>query len=202
LIFISDSKFFRTVVSDFSISDDSSGFVDKSTNRILRSFLESLPAFWLAQGWNTDQPPFFHVQTIGHVAGTDQYIPGNVVGNGLDGLQGRDPQLWGSLTDKVLGVSLHPQFGGWFAYRMLVVCHGLTWPASYLQPIPQSFLSDEEKKRAVWEFNKYPLDARWRNINKPGETLQPYDALQLAFFSTRSVQERGEILQLLKEGNY
>ncbi|EER12970.1 hypothetical protein Pmar_PMAR017224, partial [Perkinsus marinus ATCC 50983] len=33
----------------------------------------------------------------------------------------RDKDLWGSAYDKVLPLNLHPKYGGWYAYRLVIV---------------------------------------------------------------------------------
>ena len=194
--------FFKQVVSFFDSESAKSSFVDNSVDTILAALLSSLDSSLGASGWNTDKPPYFHVQSIGHVCGLDEYVPATALGKVDDSTAGvlshRDPDLWGSLATRMLGVSVHPKYGGWYAYRMLVVLDGVSWPQDRPRPPPLSFLSSEDKATIIREYNKSPDMGRWRDFTDKKYPLVRYDATQFLYFHEKSTEKRRRILELLK----
>ena len=198
-ICISSKDFFKQVVANFDSASCSTSFVDTTVDKILRKTIDSIHPSLLPRGWKTDKPPYFHVQTVGHVAGVDEYVPGSAALPNSDSLTvSRDPELWGDLATKVLGVSIHPKYGGWYAYRMLIVVDGLRWPAAIPKSEPVKFLSDAERELIISEYNRNADLCRWRDFNDKQFGLERYDPAQYAFFTERSIQKRRRILELLK----
>jgi len=131
--------------------------------------------------WNTDLPPYIHVQTVGHVAGIDEHIEmGPLEGTEFEITaeektmiaQSRDPKLWGVNNQNVHCVNIHPEFGGWYAYRMCMVFPGVTLPGVnggadnnvFQMPAPKQFLTAEERRDILVEFNLRPDVCRWRDL--------------------------------------
>lgn len=199
MIVFSNKRFFMQVIREFDGQDPNPNFVDKTVDRILSRTLLNMPPELGAVGWNTDKPPYTHVQTIGHIAGLDQYVPGGSLSPDTeDLLSHRDPLLWGSISDTILGVSIHPKYGGWYAYRMLIVFTNVTWDGRVPRPEPLSFLSREEMESVIREYNSCPDMGRWRDYNDKRFKLQRYDVAQFLYFHERSSEKRRRILELLQ----
>ena len=174
--------------------------MDATVDMILAGILSQIDPSLKAGGWNTDKPPYIHVQSIGHVAGIDEYICAETTNtsSGMELTDHRDPDLWGDLATRVLGVSIHPEYGGWYAYRMLIVLNGVEWPQNIPQIKPLSFLAPTEREIVVSEYNKFPDLGRWRDFNDKQFKLTRYDTAQFLFFHERSSEKRRRILELLK----
>eukprot|EP00452_MALV-II_sp_L67-6_P000105 gene105-13_t len=129
---------------------------------------------------NLDAPPYLHAQTLGFAAGVACHVEESDLGpgKGLDTetkeaiAAARDPRIWGPNNSTVHGVSLHPQLGGWFAYRMLVVLPGWRWAArpggavgaALCPAAPRWRLPPEEAAFVIEEFNLRPNVCRWRDV--------------------------------------
>jgi len=112
-------------------------------------------------------PPLLHLQTMGHVSGMDQHIEPHendawVPEVAATCAQVRDPLLWGSAAGKVFGVSVHPRFGGWYAYRIVVIIPGSH--EEIPRPAALDFCSEELKKIILIEYNLRPNDGLWREL--------------------------------------
>ena len=206
VIYISNAKFFSKVVQSFDASSPSSNFVTDVVDSVMKSFLGELDRDLKPEGFNTDRPPYIHVQTVGHVAGIAEYVSPETEPNDELVSQvsaGRDADLWGSLQNKILGVSIHPKYGGWFAYRILVVLHGAIWPQEIPQPTALKFLAHEDQKYIISEYNKNADLAKWRDIHDLSSGLMVgYDTAQYSFFHEKSIHKRRRILEMLKAESY
>ena len=200
-LILSNARFFDEIVSGYRPDTESSNFVDQTVDVILDRIKRDFHPDTRLRVWNTDRAPFFHVQTLGHVAGATEYVPpsslvprkeGDVIGN-------RDPCIWGSAASSVLGVSIHPKYGGWFAFRILIVMEGVTWPTGVEKSTPLNFLSAKDKDIIVYEYNKNPDLARWRDFNNGQYILEKYDTAQYLYFHENSTAKRRRILELLQE---
>ena len=129
----------------------------------------------------------------------DEYVPGDSLPppSSSEAIAHRDPELWGSTANRILGVSIHPRYGGWYAYRMLIVLHGVSWPPHVPRPSPLSFLSTEEKATIIYEYNKNPDLGKWRDFNDKQLPMERYDTAQFEFFHERSNDKRRSILKRL-----
>lgn len=203
-IVLSNARFFKQVVLGFGSNDTSTNFVENVVDRFLVDTLARLHPHSRAIGWNTDKPPYIHVQSIGHVAGIDEYVsPASLTIHDSNFLKHRDSDLWGNLSDRTLGVSIHPRYGGWYAYRMLIVLEGVPWPRELARPEPMRFLSQEEKSQVIYEYNENPDLCRWRDFyDRNLYEIERYDTAQYLFFHERSIDKRRRILELLKLENY
>ncbi len=176
--------------------------MDTTVDRILARILESIHPTLHATGWNTDRPPFYHVQSVGHIAGVDEYVePTSACDDVTLITRHRDEEMWGDLRSKILGVSLHPHFGGWYAYRMLLVLNNVSWPDSIdIKPI--TFLTPEERSTVITEFNSRPDIGHWRDFNNKEISVPRYDTVQFLFFHEKSTDKRRRILEFLKTEGY
>jgi len=147
--------------------------------------------------YNTDSPIQFHVQTIGHVAGIDQHIEGTEVNidTPFDLKSLRDDAMWGSNIDRIFGLNIHPIFGGWYAYRILIVFQ----IECKIETPPLNFLSEKEKELAVFSYNFYPNESEWRDVHctKGFE----YDPFQFLYFHEKRNSLRKRALELWQIAN-
>ncbi len=201
---LSNAHFFKEVVSEFDSDNPSTNFVENVVDRFLKDTLARLHSQSRAIGWNTDKPPYIHVQSIGHVAGIDEYVsPDSLTVHDSNFLKHRDSDIWGTLRDRILGVSIHPRYGGWYAYRMLIVLEGVAWPTELARSEPMRFLTPEEKSQVVYEYNENPDLCRWRDFNDRNRyEIERYDSAQYLFFHERSIDKRRRTLELLKLEGY
>lgn len=171
---------------------------------------------------NTDLPPYIHVQSIGHVAGVDQHIDPMDPDCQLDEeilediAAGRDPKIWGENNRTVHGLNLHPEFGGWYAYRILVVLPNYLYPAELVtdEPMVQNFIPEEEKRYLLEEFNLHPDEDHWRDVcaaevpatrgggGGEGKIAVPqrrYSGMAYLYFHERDSKKRARCLELAAE---
>lgn len=188
-VVLSNNRFFERVVDNFLPESENSNFVDKTVDEMLVRIQNILSPEYKAKLWSTDRPPLFHVQTMGYVAGATEYVPPCSLTRKDDSV-GSGDHIW--------GVSIHPEYGGWFTFRLLIVLEGVTWPKGE-KIAPLRFLSDEARDIIIYEYNTNPDLARWRDFNNGESELKKYDATQYAYFHERSVDKRRRILELLKE---
>ncbi|CAE7581475.1 mmachc, partial [Symbiodinium pilosum] len=170
---------------------------------------KSLPAELDAEIVNTDEgPPYYHVQTIGAVCAEDEHIEAkDVDGEGRDDWQEelsdrleetRDPKMWGTESEmlrKIFGVNVHPVWGGWYAYRALIVLRKGT-QASLQQPEPLTFLMLEDKKRILSEYNLRHQLCLWRDINDSHVPERRYSPEEYFFFTETSPDKRRRFLEM------
>ncbi len=67
---------------------------------------------------NVDEPPYVHVQSLGHCVGLDQHVDPKAFQFDDDFLEdvaaARDPLLWGENNRTLHGLNMHPRLGGWY----------------------------------------------------------------------------------------
>ncbi|XP_071492457.1 cyanocobalamin reductase / alkylcobalamin dealkylase-like [Diadema antillarum] len=97
--------------------------------------------------------PKLLVQTAGHVSGAAYYYKKEDVSN----------SPW-PLKKKIYGVSLHPNFGGWFAFRGAIIIKDLT--CSYMpRTLPPKLLtSDDDIVDLLERFNNNWRDGTYRDV--------------------------------------
>lgn len=199
------------VVEHFARAHPDTDFVDATTNEILMALRSALPLQLEATVTNTDQgPPYYHVQSVGAVAGFDQHIEANEqelaaedpgwTGKLSDELQEkRDPKMWGSdkaTLRKIFGVNVHPVWGGWYAYRAILVLKGAR-QASLPKPAPLKFLAPKEARRIISEYNLRHETCIWRDLSEEAHPpAQRYSPEEYLFFSETSSAKRRRYLQL------
>jgi len=104
---------------------------------------------------------------------------------------------WGE-KPRIFGCSIHPKYGGWFAYRGVVIF--TTTLASGLQQHdpPDVLTSDEDKISVLNLFNSVGEDWRtgaWRNVSKP---IERYSNEQHHYFVTPP-KDRMALLQQIRD---
>ncbi|CAJ1060060.1 methylmalonic aciduria and homocystinuria type C protein homolog [Xyrichtys novacula] len=128
--------------------------------------------------------PRFLAQTAAHVSGGAYYYQQKDI---------TEPP-W---TDrKMFGVCVHPQFGGWFAIRALLVFVDLRGDSDMQQSPPADCVpTREDRVRLLEAFNLHWQDWSYRNIIPPIET---YSQRQRDYFSCPP----SERLRLLKSWGF
>ncbi|XP_042272531.1 cyanocobalamin reductase / alkylcobalamin dealkylase isoform X2 [Thunnus maccoyii] len=117
--------------------------------------------------------PKFLAQTAAHVSGAAFYYQQSDVTD----------HPWGQ---KMLGVCVHPRFGGWFAIRALLVFEGVTVGSELVQPVPPDCVPSREGRIKLLEaFNLHWQDRSYRDIIRP---VQTYSQKQIDYFSTPPAQ--------------
>eukprot|EP00929_Paragymnodinium_shiwhaense_P112692 TRINITY_DN8095_c0_g1_i1.p1 TRINITY_DN8095_c0_g1~~TRINITY_DN8095_c0_g1_i1.p1 ORF type:complete len:327 (+),score=77.34 TRINITY_DN8095_c0_g1_i1:88-981(+) len=183
--------------------------VDSATNEIVQWLKDAVPAELDAFVCNTDKgPPYFHVQTMGAVAGYDEHIEAEEVDDkewkeDLEDIleDTRDPKMWGTNKAdrrKIFGVNHHPVWGGWYAYRILVVLKNVTAGSTLQRPELRKFQTLEEKKRILYEFNKKHDECVWRDLKNDGShpADKKYLPEEFFFFTETKPDKRKRFLQM------
>ncbi|KAE8609906.1 hypothetical protein XENTR_v10011946 [Xenopus tropicalis] len=120
------------------------------------------------------------MQTAAHVSGAAYYYQRKDIP--------QDP--WGS--KKMFGVCIHPQFGGWFAIRAVLVFPEIQAP-DLEQTLPLDCLpSQDDKIQLLEHFNFNWRDGKYRDVLPPKEK---YSAEQTLYFATPPA-ERRKLLEL------
>lgn len=127
--------------------------------------------------------PKLLVQTVGHVSGAAYYY--------------RQEELKGCPSDKKLyGVSIHPKYGGWFAFRGALIFKDISCPFLE-QTAPADVLeTDELKLELLKRFNYNWKDWSYRDIIV---TKARYSEEQKQFFITPPAERKELIRKLLNQ---
>jgi len=198
------------IVDHFRRVRPKDGFVDSATNEILGNLRSSLAPELDARVINTDMgPPYFHVQTVGCVAAIDQHVEaeefkGDDAAHWREELsdaleETRDTKMWGTepaQLRKIFAVNVHPKWGGWYAYRGLLILRGTS--AEHLQPPqPLQFLPPTEAKRIISEYNRRHQECLWRDLTADGHPPDcRYNTDEYFFFTETSPAKRKRWLEL------
>lgn len=118
------------------------------------------------------------VQTAGHVSGAAFYYRKESVKN--------QPSSWGE-NAKIYGVSIHENYGGWFAFRGVVIVKDVLAPDLKKTP-PVDVLSEDEKKIEVLEkYNYHWKDWSYRDV---APVSMKYSDEQKLYFETPPSERR------------
>lgn len=109
------------------------------------------------------------VQTAGHVAGAAYYYQKTDVLN----------QPWGE--KKIYSVSIHPEYGGWFAFRGIIIFKDVLC-SNISKVYPRDFLSNEEKIQVLDGYNFHWKEWTFRDVSSPSER---YSDVQKRYFQTK-----------------
>ena len=134
---------------------------------------------------HTNRRPKVLVQTAGHVSGAAYYYQRSDV----------TKQPW-QHKEKIFGVSVHPVYSGWFAFRGVIVFPNST--VEFLKKVlPQDVLSckDDLKIDLLTKFNKCWQDWSFRDVPKAQQT---YSYLQREYFLTQPA-DRFQLIKRLLE---
>lgn len=135
---------------------------------------------------NLDAAPFLHSQSIGYVSGAFQHIIPELISDKMQAvsdlvLQHRTGNDF--LSKDLFGVSLHPKYGGWFAFRAVLMPQS---PSNIIgrpdKPEPLSFLSSKQILRHLVEFNVRPDECKWRDLKPQKEHIPEFRYSPEAFF--------------------
>ena len=214
LVVISDRRFFEAcVVDEFAATGDAQNIVDRALKGAIKAALPLLPTFRKVHF--LDRLPLgnelIDAQTLGQLAGFAENIsPADVYGAAgpPDALiqklvDSRDPVFWQSARPGfMLGLSVHEELGGWFAYRCLV---DLGVPVGLVgRQTERRFLGDKWRQKLLESFNLLPDCGLWRDAplaadckdKIAAETRRRYGPLQFVFFANTEAEERQRVLEL------
>ena len=137
-----------------------------------------------------DRRPKVLVQTAGHIAGAAYYYQRHHVDKAVD--------PWDE-SKKIFGVSVHPKFGGWFAFRGVLIFKGLTAPSTLVQtPPPDCVPTPEMKIDLLHRFNECWQDWTYRDVcGNPAQEV--YSDKQKLYFGTLPKERRSIIEQILSD---
>eukprot|EP00746_Dinoflagellata_sp_MGD_P004405 gnl/MRDRNA2_/MRDRNA2_108490_c0_seq1.p1 gnl/MRDRNA2_/MRDRNA2_108490_c0~~gnl/MRDRNA2_/MRDRNA2_108490_c0_seq1.p1 ORF type:complete len:332 (+),score=72.16 gnl/MRDRNA2_/MRDRNA2_108490_c0_seq1:46-1041(+) len=198
------------IADNFQRQKPQAGFVDDTTKALIDCLKEELDSELGAIVLNTDQgPPYYHVQTIGAIAGIDQHVEPTEIKDQdweeelSDELEvTRDTKIWGTdkeMLRKIFGVNIHPEYGGWYAFRiMLILPEVHVAPGMLQQPAVLEFLSDDEKKRMLWEYNLDHQACRWRDLDNHSPEKR-YTPEEYFFFTEQNQEKRKRFLEMKVE---
>mmetsp|Transcript_49319 Transcript_49319/g.86856 ORF Transcript_49319/g.86856 Transcript_49319/m.86856 type:complete len:299 (-) Transcript_49319:66-962(-) len=209
-------QYLDVIVEHFARAKPESNFVDATTDEIIERLQAQLMPELDAYIANTDTgPPYYHVQTIGAVAGVDQHLEAadvmedkeedrewlNDLGDELQ--ETRDPKMWGTdpaTTRKVFGVNVHPTWGGWYGYRFLIVLRGVhvdRCSPELKRPSMLNFLDRDEAKRILSEYNLRHELCLWRDLSATAHPAdRRYSPAEYFFFMEQSPLKRKRYLEL------
>eukprot|EP00397_Hematodinium_sp_SG-2012_P038648 GEMP01042075.1.p1 GENE.GEMP01042075.1~~GEMP01042075.1.p1 ORF type:complete len:237 (+),score=54.19 GEMP01042075.1:219-929(+) len=172
-------------------------FVDEATDEIMKR-LGTEVFGGKAVLRNTDRPPYIHVQSVGYVAAVDECVEPPEGAPWVNEVQAksveqRNAMVWGATRDKVLSVSIHPVFGGWFAYRILALL-----PDAHDEiprPPPRHFVSEEAREVIITEYNLRHQLCLWRDLPnmKPENRYSPQAFL---YFCESDIQKRARFMEM------
>ncbi|KAF4730538.1 hypothetical protein FOZ63_033157, partial [Perkinsus olseni] len=148
------------------------------------------------------------VQSIGHAIGLDMHLAPEYLKDGPELTEWeaevretmhdvRDPDLWGSAYDKILGLNLHPKYGGWYAYRLVVVIDLELEEALCQPPRCDIGLTEQQKRDILMEFNAQPDLGRWRDLPDGRTRRWQYDAGQYMYFHEKNRAKRARFMELM-----
>eukprot|EP00930_Biecheleria_cincta_P037904 TRINITY_DN26052_c0_g1_i1.p1 TRINITY_DN26052_c0_g1~~TRINITY_DN26052_c0_g1_i1.p1 ORF type:complete len:320 (-),score=41.76 TRINITY_DN26052_c0_g1_i1:45-1004(-) len=199
-----------TIVEHFihSARNESCHYVDATTDALLEGLLREFPENLGAHAVNLDKgPPYFHAQTLGVVAGAGQHLDPSEIDDlewhesiSKQLLELRSPEVWGTdvtVRQKLFGISLHPEFGGWYAYRGLLILHGARASSLVRPPCVVAVADLAEKKRIIAEYNLRGDDCRWRDLTHTGHAPDKrYTPEEMIFFTEMNLGRRKRLLEM------
>ncbi|XP_071799448.1 cyanocobalamin reductase / alkylcobalamin dealkylase-like [Asterias amurensis] len=127
--------------------------------------------------------PKILVQTVGHVSGGAYYYQRSDMK--------QDP--WGQ--KKIFGVSIHPRYGGWFAFRGVLIFPDIRSSDLPKREPPNVIQTDEALRDLLEKFNDHWQDNSYRDCIKVEDR---YSVEQVEYFGTLPA-ERGKLLGLSTE---
>eukprot|EP00928_Gymnodinium_smaydae_P064407 TRINITY_DN47738_c0_g1_i1.p1 TRINITY_DN47738_c0_g1~~TRINITY_DN47738_c0_g1_i1.p1 ORF type:complete len:319 (-),score=38.78 TRINITY_DN47738_c0_g1_i1:200-1156(-) len=202
--------FLNTIVERFehSAQAGSCDFVDDTTDAILNELVGEISEDLHPKVLNLDKgPPYFHAQSLGVVAGVAQHLNPDEVNDpewresvSAQLLSTRSEEVWGSdlaVRQKLFGISIHPEFGGWYAYRGLVILCGAR-TSNLVRPPPVISVEDmSEKKRILEEYNLRGDDCLWRDLTRSGHAPDKrYTPEEMLFFTEMNLGRRKRFLEM------
>ncbi len=132
------------------------------------------------------------MQSAGHVAGAAFYYQRGDV----------DPDPWDKRR-KIYGVSMHPKYGGWFAFRAVLVFHGVLVPQlQRVEPV-DCVPSRDGRVKLLEQFNFHWREWPGFRDSIEGEVVERYSKEQQEYFGTEPRLRFGliEVLRCTLERN-
>jgi len=127
--------------------------------------------------------------TCGHIAGAAFYVRPQIVSTVPDEIESKFPQ---KPEKPIIGVSLHPKFGGHFAFRAVFIFRGVKLPDTFVEQPPNNpLIGKTEMEELLILFNLHWRDGRFRDC---GDPIEKYSNLQLEYFSKPPAQ-RWEVIK-------
>ncbi|KAE9549599.1 hypothetical protein FO519_007195 [Halicephalobus sp. NKZ332] len=127
--------------------------------------------------------------TCGHIAGAAFYLRPQMVSNVPNEIESLFPQ---KPEKSIIGVSLHPNFGGHFAFRAVFVFKDVKLPETFVEEVPKNPLEGKsEMEELLILFNLHWRDGRFRDC---GDPVEKYSDLQLEYFS-KPPEQRWEMIK-------
>jgi hypothetical protein len=201
LVIYSDRRFFEGPVLDEyeSSFNDPTNIIDRTVKLVIENAVRFLP--FPAEVHFVDKPAssprkYIHAQTLGLLGGFAQWIsPSKEMREAMkEGLRAsRDPLMWGGHIEHVLGVTIHKELGGWFAYRALIAVKDDDLCKQLIKPERLHFIENEVKYLKA--FNLLPECGSWRERPQQDPRFR-YGPLQFVFFASTELEERRKILDL------
>ncbi|XP_005107062.1 cyanocobalamin reductase / alkylcobalamin dealkylase [Aplysia californica] len=189
-VIISTPDMFDKALVPFMCRDDCTGSTDILDKCMMHYFsltkqafpdddVETIHDFEMA----ASRRPKILVQPAAHVSGAAFYYTRRCV----------DPDPWGE-KKKIFGVSIHPQYGGWFAIRGVIIFKSVQCPElPHKEPV--DCVPEQEKRRELLElFNYHWRDWRFRDIIEPHKR---YSEDQRLYFETMP-KDRSPLVRQLK----
>ncbi|XP_029474797.1 methylmalonic aciduria and homocystinuria type C protein [Rhinatrema bivittatum] len=116
-----------------------------------------------------NKKPKFLAQTAAHVAGAAYYYQRKDVKN----------DRWGA--EKIFGVCIHPQYGGWFAIRAALIFPDVQVPFLQQRPPTDCVQAEERRIQLLESFTFHWQDWTYRDIV---EVKERYSEEQKSYFAT------------------
>lgn len=123
---------------------------------------------------HSNRRPKVIMQTAGHVAGAVHYYSSQ-------GLQfDEEPP-----KKRLLGVCIHPRYGGWFALRAVFIFRGVVVPELQRRQPKDVIHSEAQRVNLVRLFNFHWRDGRYRDVI---DVEERYSTMQQEYFNTLPCQ--------------
>merc|ERR1712098_75817 len=100
---------------------------------------------------------------------------------------------------KIFGVNLHPTYGGWYAYRMVLVLHNVkntSLAEGLQQPVAQKFVEPEDAKRILHEYNLQHDLCLWRDLTEQHPASHRYPVEEYCYFTEQKPAKRKRFLEM------
>ncbi len=170
-------------------------FVNTAIVKVISDLSSALHSSLQHSCYNVDAPPYFHAQSLGYVSAATEYVSAYSID--LESANSSNT----SASEERISTSIHPKYGGWFAYRILVVLNGVTLDCDYPRPPPLTFLSHSDRFALLQEYKDHPELGYWRDFHDVSqeEPIVKYDPVQFAYFHETCVNKRRRLVELLLE---
>eukprot|EP00117_Sycon_ciliatum_P000948 scpid66200/ scgid6817/ Methylmalonic aciduria and homocystinuria type C protein homolog len=127
------------------------------------------------------------VQSAGHVSGQARYY------QRADVTEDEAGQIGWAKEKRIYGACAHSKYGGWFAFRGVIVLKGLQVPDLPRVPPADVLQTADERFRFLDLFNHHWQDGRFRDV--PPTVIARYSQQQIDYFKT-APRERHQLLGL------